>query len=115
MSAIYLMGRIVQEEIDLYVGDCIRDGMFIQAVGKDNVYLWMVRDTGTDILCLSYLYESPIDAEITDTLLGRNKRYFVIANVDAANPEEEVMFELTQVQAKEFIQSHNESMEVCYG
>ncbi len=118
MSAIYEMGRVVKEEVELYQGDAIRDGMYMQALGKDKVYLWMVRDTGTDNICLSNLHESPIDESIAEHLIERNKRCFVIANIDATNPEEEVFFELNQVQAKEFIQSHNEpvnELEVCHG
>lgn len=110
MSAIYEMGRVIREEIELYHGDCVRDGMALSNYGKEKSFLWLVRSTGTHIFCLDELEADGFDEQTAKQLIEMNKRYFLVAGIDC---EHEKFAELPSVEAYHLLTSNNMEVMTC--
>jgi hypothetical protein len=110
MSAIFEMGRVIREEVELYHGDCLRDGMALANYGKEKAFLWLVRSTGTHIFCLNELEAEGFDEQTAKQLIEMNRRYFLIAAIDS---DEEKFAELASVEAYHLLTANNREVETC--
>jgi hypothetical protein len=91
------MGQVVRDTMEMYHGDLVRDGMFIQRHGRNEDYLWMVRATGTHIFCLSCPELSYLDWKAVQQLVSMNGRFFLLGRIDY---DEEYFVEITKEEAK---------------
>lgn len=76
------MGRMAGGHMVLYHADLIRDGMMIQKLGENIPYLWLLRDTGTDLLPLNV--EDGMASEAASTIVGRADHCFLMQYADSA-------------------------------
>ena len=76
------MGRIAKQEMTLHLGDLIHDGEQIALHGEERYFLWLVRETGTDI----FVIDSPNNylADAARTYVERTKRFFIMKNMDSS-------------------------------
>ena len=74
-SVTYEMGVIAKINIHSYMGDLIIDGMCIAENPDQCTWLWLVRETGTDLIPLEDKY--PPDYPFCDFVKRADKIYFL--------------------------------------
>lgn len=94
------MGRRAGQHMTNYHADLIRDGMMFQKYGESRPYLWLLRETGTDLFLLDV--EDGMMAGAADTIVGRADFCFLVQYVDSA--ENEVFVAIPKFEAKTLLE-----------
>jgi len=107
------MADIAKETMDTYHCDLISDGLFLGRIeerdkGRIDV-IWMVRQTGTDIMDLNYSSTTWSDEEIAEvarTIADRNELFFHIRGVGSSSLRSCDIKEIAKKEAKKLIKQY---------
>jgi len=94
------MGRAAGSHMTNFHGDLIRDGMAIQRHGDEGPFLWLLRETGTDLFILNVM--DGMLAEASNTVVGRADQCFLIKHADSA--ENGVFVSIPKSEAKSLLE-----------
>jgi hypothetical protein len=94
------MGRKAGKHMTNYHADLIRDGMMLQKYGEDRPYLWLLRETGTDLFLLDE--QDGMIAEASNTIVERADHCFLLKHVDSA--ENGIFVSIPKFEAKALLE-----------
>ena len=96
ISLIGKMQDMIRDTIQSYYTDLLHDGMIMEKHGMTKTYLWMVRDTGTHLICLTDMKQAERNEKYFRQLVNSNERFLFFSGYGT---EQEQHMELTPEKA----------------
>ncbi len=95
------MGRVAGNHMTNFHGDLIHDGIAIQRNGDEGPFLWLLRETGTDLFVLNI--PDGLMAEASNSAVERADKCFLLKHVDSA--ENGVFVSIPKSEAKDLLET----------